>query len=127
MSQGRRGKINYRCPHCIFRDIDFDLMYDKQADQFYCLRCNWEGTESEILADYASYKLKYKDILKRYTVEDIVAKDEEEPDKRQLHSPDRGSVLVRPSKMARSILASRGLSFCQKEPIETLNDGNRSS
>ena len=78
MPQGRRGKINYRCPHCLFRDIDFDLMYDKQQDQFYCLRCNWEGDENEILAMYKEYKKKYKDMLKRYTVADILAKDEED-------------------------------------------------
>ena len=77
MSQGRRGKINYRCPHCLFRDIDYDLLYDRQAEQFYCRRCNWEGTEDEILMLYADYKRKYKDMLKRYIVEDILAKDEQ--------------------------------------------------
>ncbi len=77
MSQGRRGKINYRCPHCLFRDIDFDLLYDTAVDQYYCRRCNWEGTEDEILSSYAVYKRKYKDMLKRYTVEDILAKDED--------------------------------------------------
>ena len=77
MSQGRKGKINYRCPNCLFRDIDFDLLYDKEADQFYCRRCNWEGTEPNILLRYSFYKSKYKDMLKRYTVEDILAKDED--------------------------------------------------
>ncbi|NQT27727.1 hypothetical protein HQ585_20390 [candidate division KSB1 bacterium] len=77
MSQGRAGKINYRCPNCLFRDIDFDLLYDKEENQYYCRRCNWEGMEEEILFQYAAYKRKYKDMLKRYTVEDILAKDEE--------------------------------------------------
>jgi len=77
VSQGRRGKINYRCPNCLFRDIDFDLLYDKEADQYYCRRCNWEGTEHEILFLYAVYKRKYKHMLKRYTVDDILAKDED--------------------------------------------------
>jgi len=77
MSQGRKGKINYRCPNCLFRDIDFDLLFEKEIKQFYCLRCNWEGTEEEILFLYGIYKHKYKDMLKRYTVEDILAKDEE--------------------------------------------------
>ncbi len=77
MSQGRKGKINYRCPNCLFRDIDFDLLFDKEADQFYCRRCNWEGTEPDILLRYSFYKSKYKDMLKRYTVEDILAKDED--------------------------------------------------
>ena len=77
MSQGRRGKINYRCPNCLLRDIDFDLLYDKEVDNYYCRRCDWEGTEHEILFLYAIYKRKYKDMLKRYTVEDILAKDED--------------------------------------------------
>ncbi len=76
MSQGRKGVINYRCPNCLFRDIDFDLLYDRESDQFYCRRCNWEGTETEILYLMAMYKCRYKDMLKRYTVEDIIAKDE---------------------------------------------------
>jgi hypothetical protein len=76
MSQGRTGKINYRCPNCLFRDIDFDLLYDREVDQYYCRRCNWEGTEHDILFLYSVYKRKYKDLLKRYTVEDILAKDE---------------------------------------------------
>lgn len=76
MSQGRQGVINYRCPNCLFRDIDFDLLYDKELDQYYCRRCNWEGKEPEILYMIAVYKRRYKDMLKRYTVEDIIAMDE---------------------------------------------------
>ena len=76
MSQGRTGKINYRCPNCLFRDIDFDLLYEKEVDQYYCRRCNWEGTEHDVLFLYSVYKRKYKHMLKRYTVEDILAKDE---------------------------------------------------
>ena len=58
MSQGRQGVINYRCPNCLFRDIDFDLLYDKDLDLFYCRRCNWEGSEPEILYMMAVYKRK---------------------------------------------------------------------
>ena len=76
MSQGRKGKINYRCPECLLREIDYDLLYDEDADQYYCRRCNWEGDEHEILQLYAIYKRKYRAMLKRYTVEDILAKDE---------------------------------------------------
>ena len=76
MSQGRKGKINYRCPECLLREIDYDLLYDEDKDQHYCRRCNWEGDEHEILQLYAIYKLKYRAMLKRYTVNDILAKDE---------------------------------------------------
>jgi len=29
MAQGKTGKINYRCPQCLFRTIDYDLLYDR--------------------------------------------------------------------------------------------------
>jgi hypothetical protein len=77
MAQGKTGKINYRCPYCLFRTIDYDLLYDREADQFYCRRCNWEGDEMEILSLYRVYKQQYPDMLKRWTVEAILAKDEE--------------------------------------------------
>lgn len=76
MSQGRTGVINYRCPICLFREIDYDLLREPEADQFYCRRCNWEGDELEILTLYRIYKQRYKHMLKRWTVEDIKAKDE---------------------------------------------------
>ena len=76
MSQGRKGKINYRCPECLLREIDYDLLYEEDKDQHYCRRCNWEGDEHEIIQLYAIYKRKYRAMLKRYTVDDILAKDE---------------------------------------------------
>ena len=76
MAQGKTGKINYRCPRCLFRAIDYDLLYDKKADEYYCRRCNWKGSEMEILALYQVYKQQYPDMLKRYTVEDIIKKDD---------------------------------------------------
>ncbi|MCF6270842.1 MAG: hypothetical protein L3J41_14090 [Melioribacteraceae bacterium] len=75
MSQGRTGKINYRCPICLLREIDYDLLFEKEVEQFYCRRCNWEGEEQEILHLYSIYKQKYKAMLKRFTVEDILKDD----------------------------------------------------
>ena len=75
MPQGRTGQINYRCPNCLFRDIDYDLLFDREADQFYCRRCNFEGDEHEILQLYSVYKRKYKAMLKRFTVEDLLRED----------------------------------------------------
>ena len=28
MAQGRKGKLNYRCPRCLMREIDMDMLYD---------------------------------------------------------------------------------------------------
>lgn len=74
MSQGRTGKINYRCPQCLFRTIDYDLLYDQEEEQYYCRRCNWEGDELEILSLYQVYKQQYKHMLKRITLDEIIAK-----------------------------------------------------
>lgn len=76
MPQGRTGVINYRCPHCLFRAVDYDLLFDHDREQFYCRRCNWEGDEREILTLYSVYKTQYKDMLRRWTVDDIRGKDE---------------------------------------------------
>lgn len=73
MSQGRTGEINYRCPSCLFREIDYDLLFDFEHEQYYCRRCNWEGDESEILLEYAFYRKKYRSMLKRFTEDDIIA------------------------------------------------------
>lgn len=78
MPQGRTGVINYRCPECLFHQVDYDLLYDTQAEQFYCRRCNWEGDEAAILAKYAAYKTKYGDRLTRWTADGIRAKDEQD-------------------------------------------------
>ena len=34
MSQGRKGKLNYRCPSCFMRDLDIDMFYDKEKDEY---------------------------------------------------------------------------------------------
>ena len=49
MSQGRKGKLNYRCPSCFMRDLDIDMFYDKEKDEFYCMRCQYTGNEQDVL------------------------------------------------------------------------------
>lgn len=60
MSQGKKGKLNYRCPCCFNRDIDIDLFFDEDKKEYYCLRCNYVGTEEDILRRYEEHKSKYK-------------------------------------------------------------------
>ena len=71
MAQGRKGKLNYRCPRCLMREIDMDMLYDKDKDEYYCLRCNYIGVEADILARYQHFKTKYKFMLKRFTLADF--------------------------------------------------------
>ena len=50
MAQSGKGKLNYRCPSCFMRDLDIDMFYDKEKGEYYCLRCQFTGTEEEVLA-----------------------------------------------------------------------------
>ena len=65
MSQGRKGRLNYRCPACYMREIDVDMFYDRDKQEYYCLRCPFTGTEEEVLKLNEMAKFRYKNILKR--------------------------------------------------------------
>jgi hypothetical protein len=66
MSQGRQGKVNYRCPVCFDREWDMDMLWDKERNEYYCHRCAYVGQEADILARYQHTKTKYRDRLKRF-------------------------------------------------------------
>jgi len=67
MAQGRKGKLNYRCPRCLMREIDMDMLYDEEAGEYYCLRCSFSGDESEIKRLNAQFREKYRDRMTRFT------------------------------------------------------------
>jgi len=67
MAQGRKGKLNYRCPRCLMREIDMDLLYDQDKDEYYCLRCSFTGDEQEILRLDALIREKYRERTRRIT------------------------------------------------------------
>lgn len=66
MAQAGKGKLNYRCPSCFMRDLDIDMFYDKDKDEYYCLRCQFTGTEEEVLAGNETVRIRYKAMHKRY-------------------------------------------------------------
>ena len=67
MSQAGKGKLNYRCPSCFMRDLDIDMFYDKNKDEYYCLRCQFVGKEEDILKLNDMARFRYKNMLKRIT------------------------------------------------------------
>ena len=67
MAQGRKGKLNFRCPRCLMREIDMDLLYDEAKGEYYCLRCSFIGDDREILRLNAQFRDKYRDRVKRIT------------------------------------------------------------
>jgi len=67
MAQGRKGKLNYRCPLCFRRDIDMDMLFDSEKNEYYCIRCSFTGTEAQVQAINAETKRRYVDRKSRIT------------------------------------------------------------
>ncbi|HAV26961.1 MAG TPA: hypothetical protein DCX23_01380 [Lachnospiraceae bacterium] len=67
MAQAGKGKLNYRCPSCFMRDLDIDMFYDRDKREYYCLRCQFTGTEEKILKWNELVRLRYGAMNKRIT------------------------------------------------------------
>ncbi len=67
MAQAAKGKLNFRCPRCFMRDIDIDMFFDADKKEYYCLRCNFRGTEEEVEALNEQVKEKYGRLRERVT------------------------------------------------------------
>jgi hypothetical protein len=67
MAQGGKGKLNYRCPLCFRRDIDMDMLFDSEKNEYYCIRCSFTGTEEEVQVRNAETKRRYADRRIRIT------------------------------------------------------------
>lgn len=67
MAQGRKGKLNYRCPRCLMREIDMDMLFDHEKNEYYCLRCSFTGDEHEVKRLNQEFREKYRDRLNRFT------------------------------------------------------------
>lgn len=70
MAQAAKGKLNFRCPSCFMRDIDIDMFYDSEQKEYYCIRCCYHGAESDVIEKNQMARFRYRDMLKRITVED---------------------------------------------------------
>ena len=67
MAQATKGRLNYRCPSCFMRDLDIDMFYDAQKEEFYCMRCQFIGSEAEVLRMNEMVRVRYKDMMKRFS------------------------------------------------------------
>jgi Zn ribbon nucleic-acid-binding protein len=65
MAQAKKGKMNYRCPSCFMRDLDIDMFYDAQKEEYYCLRCCYKGTEKDVIAKNDMARFRYRNLLDR--------------------------------------------------------------
>lgn len=71
MAQSGKGRLNYRCPACFMREIDIDMFFDAQKQEYYCLRCCYTAKEEEVLRDNEKARFRYKDIARRHYFEGI--------------------------------------------------------
>ena len=67
MAQAGKGKLNYRCPSCFMRDLDLDMFYDAETKEYYCIRCQYRGSEEDVLAKNQMARFRYQDMMKRFT------------------------------------------------------------
>lgn len=65
MAQATKGRLNYRCPECFKRDIDMDMFFDEEKEEYYCLRCCFHGSEEEVLKRNEQFKGKYGRLRER--------------------------------------------------------------
>lgn len=67
MAQAGKGKLNYRCPSCFMRDLDIDMFYDSEKKEFYCIRCQYVGTEEDVKAKNQMARFRYRAMHERIT------------------------------------------------------------
>lgn len=71
MAQAGKGRLNYRCPSCFMRDLDIDMFFDKDRQEYYCIRCQFTGTEEDVLAKNQMARFRYGSMMKRYSEADF--------------------------------------------------------
>lgn len=49
------------------RDIDMDMFYDKDKNEYYCLRCQYTGNEADVLEKNEMIRIKYGRMHERIT------------------------------------------------------------
>jgi len=65
MAQAKKGKMNYRCPSCFMRDLDIDMFYDAEKNEYYCLRCCYTGNEADVIKKNEMARFRYRKLLDR--------------------------------------------------------------
>jgi len=48
------------------RDLDIDMFYDKEKKEYCCIRCQYRGTEEDVLAKNEMVRFRYGSMLKRF-------------------------------------------------------------
>ncbi len=60
MAQSGKGELNFRCPSCFMRDIDIDMFFDGEKQEYYCLRCSFTGKLEDVLRLNEMARFRYR-------------------------------------------------------------------
>ena len=71
MAQSGKGRLNYRCPSCFMRDLDIDMFYDREKKEYYCIRCQFTGSEEDVTEFNEIVRIRYKAMKKRFSEKDF--------------------------------------------------------
>lgn len=69
MSDSRTSVASMRCPVCFGREIDVLLLHNGTG--YYCVKCSYRGTASEVREAYAALKRKYENRTVRVTYDEL--------------------------------------------------------
>ena len=53
------------------RDLDIDMFFDSDKQEYYCIRCQYTGTEEDVLAKNQMARFRYRYLTKRFSMEDF--------------------------------------------------------
>ncbi len=67
MAQAGKGRLNYRCPSCFMRDLDIDMFFDKEKQEFFCIRCQYRANEEDVLEKNQMARFRYGAMDRRFT------------------------------------------------------------
>ncbi|QYY35380.1 hypothetical protein [Ruficoccus sp. ZRK36] len=67
MEQAFNDTSVMRCPVCFSRDVD--VLMQHENDQHYCIKCSFQGSESEVRAMYKDIQKKFHWNTKRIPLE----------------------------------------------------------
>ena len=58
-------------PLLLYRDLDIDMFYDRDKGEYYCIRCQFTGTEQEVEEKNQMARFRYGFIDRRFLPEDF--------------------------------------------------------
>jgi len=53
------------------RDLDIDMFYDGEKQEYYCIRCQYRGSEKDVQAKNQMARFRYQFLNKRFSEDEF--------------------------------------------------------